>query len=99
MGNSAYSQRLKSLDNDTECSNSFDLCAVRCSQGLSSSGIRYKTETITFNRKSVFFQFGGRTPVPRAPRKDQGQSGGRRREGNLGKAFVLLLLEKQGRQS
>lgn len=52
-----------------------------------------------FYRKSVFFQFGGRTPVPRAPRKDQGQSGGRRREGNLGKAFVLLLLEKQGRQS
>lgn len=52
-----------------------------------------------FHRKSVFFQFGGRTPVPRAPRKDQGQSGDRRREGNLGKAFVLLLLEKQGRQS
>lgn len=52
-----------------------------------------------FYRKSIFFQFGERTPVPRAPRKDQGQSGGRRRKGNLSKAFVLLLREEQGRQS
>lgn len=52
-----------------------------------------------FYEKSVFFQFEEKPLSPRHPEKirvNQEAEGGRE---NLGKAFVLLPLEEQGRQS